>query len=98
MVIIICNLQIDVPDHLFANFVYHYLRSFVTICRSESLFCKQLFCFVVVVHLVYFYPDQLCLQNFEQRLPYELTLNNIICKVRYGIWCFFVEMVGEDKH
>ena len=99
VVINICNLQIDVLDHLFANFAYHYLGSFFTICRSESLLRKQPFCFVVVVHLVNCYPDQFCLQNYEQRLPYELTFKkDIICKVRYGIWWLFVETVGEDKH
>ena len=57
------------------------------------------FVLLYILPIVIMDPDQFCLQNDEQRLPYELTLKkDIVCKVSYGIWWFFVETVGEDKH
>lgn len=51
-----------------------------------------------ILPIVIMDPDQFCLQNDEQKLPYELTFRKYrICKVRHGIWWLFVEMMIKRK-
>ena len=65
------------------------------VLRRVGMFVLLLY----ILPIVIMDPDQFCLQNDEQRMPYELTFRkHIICRVKHGIWWHFVEMVGEDKH